>query len=313
MTGRLTVERYEPSEHEQWDELACAARAPHFMFERSYMDYHADRFVDASLVVLIDGRPLAALPASRHGDQVVSHGGLTFGGLLAGAQLTTERTVQALEQIAAALRAQGARTLLYKPVPHIYHVMPAEEDLYALYVSGAQLIRRDASAAVAAGPRIRYASGRRWSITRARKAGVVVGEDRRIEEYMTLVAEMLREHHDTEPVHTPAEMRLLADRFPSNIRLFAATVDEEIVAGALVYETAAVAHTQYIAAGPRGRELGGNDAVIDHLLSDRYLDRWFDFGISNERSGELNAGLMRNKEGFGARAVAYDQYLLALR
>ena len=38
----------------------------------------------------------------------------------------------------------------------------------------------------------------------------------------------------------------------------------------------------------------------------------FDFGISNERDGTLNPGLMRNKEGFGARAVVHDRYVLEL-
>ena len=80
----------------------------------------------------------------------------------------------------------------------------------------------------------------------------------------------------------------------------------------LIYETPAVAHAQYIANGPRGRELRAGDALFDHLLTAVYPDKWFDFGISNERSGELNEGLMRNKEGFGARAIVYDRYVLEL-
>jgi hypothetical protein len=52
--------------------------------------------------------------------------------------------------------------------------------------------------------------------------------------------------------------------------------------------------------------------LLEHLLTEIYPAQWFDFGISNERSGALNAGLMRNKEGFGARAVVQDRYLLEL-
>jgi hypothetical protein len=52
--------------------------------------------------------------------------------------------------------------------------------------------------------------------------------------------------------------------------------------------------------------------VFDHLLKEVYSDKCFDFGISNERNGVLNPGLMRNKEGFGARAVVHDRYLLEL-
>ena len=76
-------------------------------------------------------------------------------------------------------------------------------------------------------------------------------------------------------------------------------------------KTPAVAHAQYIANGPRGRELCAGDALFDHLLRGVYRDKWFDFGISNDSRG-LNTGLLRNKEGFGARAVVHDHYVLEL-
>jgi hypothetical protein len=312
MTSALAVERYEPAARGRWDDVVKRARARHFLFERDYMDYHADRFADASLIVLKDGDPVAVLPGSRHGDEIVSHGGLTFGGLLSGPAMTVANTVAALDAIAATLRADGVRRLVYKAVPHIYHVAPAEEDLHALHAAGARLVRRDVSAAVPAGAPAAYSEERRRAVRRGASAGLQLGESAQIESFMELVAEVLRTRHGVEPVHTPAEMRLLADRFPGQIRLWTAAAGDELVAGVLIYETPVVAHAQYIANGPRGRELGAGDVLFDHLLTEVYPDRWFDFGISNEREGELNAGLMRNKEGFGARAVVHDRYLLEL-
>lgn len=312
MSRRVTIERYEVGVRAEWDALVTAARARHFMFERDYMDYHADRFIDASLVVLWAGRPVAALPASRHGEEVVSHGGLTFGGLLSGPELTVTRAVAALDAAAAVLRADGAHRLVYKPLPHLYHVAPAEEDLFALHAAGARLARRDVSAAISPGPRPPYSAERRRAVARGLQAKLELGESDKIETFMELVRGVLRERHDVEPVHTPTEMRLLFDRFPGRIRLWTASERDEIVAGVLVYETPVVAHAQYIANGRRGRELGAGDAMFHHLLETVYPDKWFDFGISNERGGELNAGLLRNKEGFGARAVLHDHYVLDL-
>ena len=57
----LTIERYDASERDRWDAVVRSARARHFMFERAYMDYHADRFVDASWFVLAHGQPIAVL------------------------------------------------------------------------------------------------------------------------------------------------------------------------------------------------------------------------------------------------------------
>jgi hypothetical protein len=308
----VTVEPYEAQRRADWDAVVGQARARHFLFERDYMDYHADRFADASLLVLSGGAPVAVLPASRHDDEVVSHGGLTFGGLVSGRELTVSDTVAALDAIAASLRADGVRRLVYKAVPHIYHLEAAEEDLYALHVAGARLARRDVSAAVAPGSRPAYSEERRRAIRRGAGEAIELAESDAVEPFMGLVAEVLQSRHGVEPVHSAAEMRLLADRFPGRIRLWTASEGGGLVAGVLIYETPAVAHAQYIANGPRGRELRAGDALFDHLLTDVYPDKWFDFGISNEPGGDLNAGLMRNKEGFGARAIAYDRYLLEL-
>ena len=312
MSGAVTIERYAPAASDAWDATVRAARARHFMFERAYMDYHRDRFADASWLVLLNDRPIAVMPASRHGDEVVSHGGLTFGGLLSGPELTTVRAAAALGAIAGALRGDGMRRLLYKPMPHPYHLRAAEEDLHALHAAGARIVARDVTSAVAPGLRPIYSEERRRAVRRSADAGLAIGQSDAIEEFWALLRATLAERHGVEPVHSAAELRLLADRFPGRIRLFAASHDGEIAAGTLIFETPSVAHAQYIAAGPRGRELNALDALFDHLLTDVFPELWFDFGISNERDGSLNEGLLRNKEGYGARALVHDRYLLEL-
>jgi GNAT acetyltransferase-like protein len=305
---------YEPALRATWDEAVRGARARHFLFERAYMDYHADRFEDASLLVLDGQRPVAAVPASRAGDEVVSHGGLTFGGLLSGPELTTAQAVEALGAVLARLRADGARRFVVKPVPHIYHVVPTEEELFALTVHGARLTRRDVSAAIPRGAPVRYSSERRRAVKKGAANELDLRRSYAFDEFMALQREVLRARHGLEPVHTAAEIRLLADRFPDAIKLYAAhDAGGAIVAGVIVFETATVAHAQYIGANDRGRELRAGDALFDHLIREVFGDkRWFDFGISNERDGTLNAGLARNKEGFGARTVVYDRYELEL-
>jgi hypothetical protein len=312
MSSKITVERYQPEASEVWDGVVRGARARHFMFERAYMDYHQDRFADASWFVLLNNRPIAVLAASKEGDEVTCHGGLTFGGLLSNPELTTVRAMAALAAIATALRADGVRLLVYKPMPHVYHVAPAEEDLYALHAAGARLAAREVTAAVAPGPRPAYSEERRRAIRKAAGDHLIVGESSAIEEFWELLGVTLSERHGVEPVHTASEMRLLAGRFPGRIRLFAASERGEIVAGTLIFETPTVAHAQYIAAGVRGRELHALDVLFDHLLTAVFDRLLFDFGISNERDGQLNQGLLRNKEGYGARALMHDRYALPL-
>jgi hypothetical protein len=310
----VTVEPYEAELRDVWDDVARRARQRHFLFERAYMDYHADRFADASLLVLRKGRPVGAVVASRHGDEVVSHGGLTFGGLISDASLTTTGAVEALEAAAGRYRAAGVRSWTYKAVPHIYHEVPAEEDLFALTTLGARLQARHVSAAVPAGAPVGYSSERQRAVRRGGAAGLDLERSDDFEEFIELEREVLLRRHGVEPVHTAQEMRLLADRFPEQIALHVAREDGEMVAGVVAFVTPAVAHAQYIGASERGRELRAGDVLFDHLIREIYATKpWFDFGISNERDGTLNAGLARNKEGFGARAVVYDRYELDLR
>ena len=104
---------------------------------------------------------------------------------------------------------------------------------------------------------------------------------------------------------------MLAGRFPHNIRLFTANDDgDTVLAGVVVYETANVAHLQYIAASPAGKKAGALDMLIMHLIENVYKEKqYIDFGISTENGGKvLNEGLISQKEGFGGRAIVYDTY-----
>ena len=63
-----------------------------------------------------------------------------------------------------------------------------------------------------------------------------------------------------------------------------------------------------------GWDMGALDLVFDYLIADYYKDKkYFDFGSSTENHGQvLNGGLVRHKEGFGARAVTQDFYRVTI-
>ena len=310
----MRIEEYAPDRREVWDAFVSRAKNGVFLFDRAYMDYHSERFRDASLLVYEDDRAIALLPASAHGERVVSHGGLTFGGFLTDERMRTATMLGVFERACEHLRDRGFRHLVYKAIPHIYHSMPAEEDLYALFRADASLTCRAVSTTIRTAARPKVTKGRKWAIKRARTLGVRVERSIDFEAFMRIEEENLGLRHGVRPVHTVAEMRLLAERFPDNIKLFAAATGAAMLGGVVVYESANVAHTQYIAATEAGREVGALDAVVDHLLDEVYGEkRYFDFGISTDHGGRnLNEGLAANKESFGGRAVVYDTYELAL-
>ena len=283
------------------------------MFHRDYMDYHADRFEDFSLLIYDDkGKLIALLPANKKEKTVYSHQGLTFGGLLIDEKMRTELMVDIFTTLIDFLKKADFDKLVYKCMPHIYHSLPAEEDRYGLFLNEARLIRRDVSSTISLSKGARYSKGREWSINKAKKEGILVAEADSLDEYWRLLEGVLGSQHKAAPVHTKEEMALLQTKFPDNIKVYIAKLADEVIAGAVIYENEGIVHTQYLANSDAGRETGALDLVIDHLITNVYASKqYFDFGISNEDSGRiLNTGLIAQKEGFGARPIVHDFYEL---
>jgi len=310
----LELSRYTADRASEWDAFVDQARNGHFFFKRGYLDYHADRFSDHSLIIARAGRTEALLPANRTADAVYSHQGLTYGGLLVGEQ-GGARISEALGLIAASLAAEGVSSLFYKSMPHIYHRQPAEEDLYVLHRLGARLVRRELSSAICLQAPRRYSKGKTGNLRRASTAEITFGRDYDATSFMTLLQETLRSRHDATPTHSLEELARLMRAFPENIRLYSARRQGRYLAGAVVFINHAVVHTQYLANSDEGREVGALDFIIDTLISREFSgSRWFSFGISTTDGGrELNEGLLHHKEAFGARGIVHDMYVLDVK
>jgi hypothetical protein len=313
-TGAISVERYTPEHKPFWDEFVRRSKNGVFLFFRDYMDYHADRFIDQSLVFFQEERPIALLPANRAGHALVSHGGLTFGGMVSDDRMRTPLMLELFDALQAHLIDAGVSRLVYKAVPHIYHRLPAEEDLYALVRMGATLVRRDVSSAIRLGNRLPFRRLRRRKIREAAEHGLEIRRSDDYDAFMSIVVEALATKYRLTPVHTPEELNLLATRFPEHIELFGAYRGDTMLGGVLMYAGDVVARAQYSFAGPEGKRLGALDLVLDYLINDYYADRqYFDWGISTEQDGRyLNVNLIENKESFGARAIVHDFYELEL-
>ena len=311
----MIVERYRDSDAAAWDAFVRASRNGTFLFERGYMDYHRDRFSDYSLLVRDpEGELVAVLPAHAAGDAAGSHNGLSYGGLVVGLRTKVPLLLRAFEAVLLTLREAGFATLDYKTVPHIYHRQPAEDDRYALFLLGARVTRRDLLSVVNREDRLPYQHRRERGIKKAKAAGVGVQAEVDFAEFWDLLAATLAERFDAAPVHTRAEIQLLGDRFPANVRLHTARRDGDLLAGVVTYESDRATHAQYIAASPAGRDVCALDLLFDHLLHDPAANQtYFDFGGSHEDGGRaINAGLIDQKEGFGARSVAHDHYRIDL-
>ena len=309
----IEVKQYTQKQAQEWNDFIEQSRQETFLFNRSYMDYHADRFQDASLMIYRKEQLYALLPANRLGDTLYSHQGLTYGGLITKKQATTAEICEVFIRINEYLYRCGVQRVIYKPTPWIYHCYPAEEDLYALtYICHAQLTARDISSTIPFDSLMTFGKDRRRGVRKATRAGVTVRESKDLATFWDILDKNLTNKYATHPVHSLEELTLLHSRFPNSIRLFMAYNDKGIaIGGTIIYEMPQVVHTQYISASPEGKRLGAIDLIFDYILNDVYANRkgFFDFGKSTEEEGKiLNTTLIFQKEGFGGRGVCYDCY-----
>ena len=312
----IDVIKYNSNMKAEWDAFVETSKNGTFLFMRNYMEYHSDRFIDFSLMFYCNNRLLAVLPANIRESKktLVSHGGLTYGGFVMHPDTKTSEIIEITEELKKYMKESGIKHLIYKPVPHIYSRIPSEEPLYALFHAGAKLSARSISTTIDNRERLKFSQLRKRCIAKAAKAGIECQESADYKKFWSILTTILQERHNSVPVHTQEEIELLHNRFPRNIKLYTAESKGEPVAGIVVYETDTVAHFQYIAASDEGCSIGALDLLIAHLIEKVYTNKqYIDFGTSTEQGGTyLNEGLIRQKEGFGGRAVVYDTYELSI-
>ena len=305
------IRRYTPALANEWNQFVAASKNGTFLFDRRYMDYHADRFQDHSLLFYLGERLLAVLPAHQSGDTLCSHNGLTYGGLVMSPRLTVVQTMNLFRELNDYLRGEGFRHVCYKCIPWIYHRLPAEEDLYALYHEcRARMVARDFATDVFLHGDMRWERVRRRGVSRAQKAGVIVERSDDYAAFWDVLSQNLQTKYGVKPVHTLQEITLLHSRFPENIVLYQAVKDGVVLGGVVLYITPQVVHAQYSSATPEGKKLGAIDLLYSRIFSDYENYSHFDFGRSTENpdGSGLNEQLVFQKEGFGGRGLCYDIY-----
>lgn len=308
----MNVILYTKDKKNEWDSFIQKSKNGTFMLMRNYVEYHANKFKDFSLMFYEKNKLIALLPASLHGNELNSHGGLTYGGIISDKNMTVPKMLEIFKNMKVFLKGNYVQTMIYKCVPRIYHRYCADEDLYALFINNAVLFRRDISTCVCLNDRIPFSDLRKRGIKKAQRNKLIIKQSFDFDSYIDILTEILNKYHNAKPVHTAKELNYLAKCFPDNIKLFAAYQNEIMLAGVVVYETENVVHTQYIANSDLGRSLGALDFIIGHLISlySNYK-KFFDFGISTENLGRyLNIGLINQKEMFGGRGIVYDFYRL---
>lgn len=307
----MTVRKYEPQDKLLWDTFVGQAKNSTFLFSRDFVEYHKDRFTDYSLLVYKGEALVGLIPANLFEGKLYSHQGLTYGGLILNSKSKLIDVSVYFSAVLSFLFSEGIDSLFLKLLPTMYHILPSDELQYLLFITEAELIRADVASTIELSNALKIKSNRMEGVKKAKKHKLRITEGNEFDEFWNeILVPNLTERYNAAPLHSLDEIKGLNSSFPNNILQFNVYDGNKIVAGATLFETKNVIHTQYISANADKQSLGSLDFLFEYLIKTRFVDKkYFDFGTSNENSGKnVNKGLQYWKECFGARSIVHHTY-----
>ena len=306
-----TVRRYQSADFLLWNAFISTAKNATFLFHRDFMEYHADRFEDYSLLVFEGQKLVSILPANRVGALVHSHQGLTYGGLVLDKNAKLYATIAIFKSVLKFLFENGVLKLSIKELPSIYCDTFSDEIRYLMHICKAKIKMKHNVSVIPLKKEIRISKSRKECINRGKKNNLTIVKEPKFDAFWNeLLIPNLKEKYNAVPVHTVAEITLLQSRFPKNIIHFNVYHNTELVCGTTVFVTEHVVKPQYISGNENNNELGSLDFLYDFLIHDFSKGKdYFDFGPSHENDGEnIVTSINFWKESFGARSVVQDFY-----
>jgi hypothetical protein len=320
MTKRHSLEFFVESDTLEWNSYLKRCANATFLHDRNYLSYHRDRYDDQSILIYDRDKNLLGLfPAAVDPScslTVVSHPGITYGGLLHDQKVSGNEIVEMFESIVDFYRQAGYIRLIYKPVPAHFQTRPSSDDLYAMFRLNAHLQQVDLGSVVDFYSDSRPHNMRSRNFRKAEREGLRISLSRkRLSEYWSILVDNLGEKYNVRPTHSEDEISLLMDRFPDNLQLYTVIDGKDVVGGSLLYCDNHFIHTQYIASTDAGRQKRCLDYLF-LLLRTQFNKppiRYLSFGISSELNGAaLNQGLFRFKQQFGAYSVTSLRYNITI-
>jgi hypothetical protein len=126
----ITIESYNESHRHAWENLVDGSYNGTFMHKRTFIDYHKDRFEDASLVIYNNEKICGVFPAVKYEDKVVSHPGLAIGGLVYNDRV---RGYDLLDILIKIKEYYNYLPIIYKTTPSEFQRHSVSDDTWALY------------------------------------------------------------------------------------------------------------------------------------------------------------------------------------
>lgn len=326
----LRVVPYDGRSKEKWDDFVLNHSVNGtFLQTKNFLDYHGDRFVDASVIIYKGSSTMVAvIPACMvmEGSRKVfhSHLGSTFGGIVMAEDfydiehmdavmnvfeehLKREQYDEVWLKCTSDIFAGQSGNLLYY---FLFQRGYVSYDEISFYIDFSQYKEDIAS---------NFASGRRRDYRYSLKYGLEFRKletSAQIEKFYSILCDNLRKF-DTSPVHSLEEIiDFKENRIKDKVEFYGVFQENSMISGSMVFLFGdAVFHTQYLAADQSCLKLFPMNFMDYNLIKTARTRgfRYFSFGTSTYEHGKvLNKPLAMFKEGFGTQCGLNKTYVRKL-
>lgn len=303
-----------------WDDFVRASDNGTMFHLRTFLSYHPEgRFEDHSLYILRNEKLFAVLPAIRQKRDekwiLNSHGGASYGGFVYPAQCNIRDAFLMIECLIDYARNNGFDGIQLTHPPMMYAKHLSNYVDFALIKNGFSYLKREISSIVdLRNPNAieqEFRPEARTALKKARKSGIIIKQSDDYSAYYEILRKNLRMRHGVQPTHSLEELLDLAKRFPEDITLWGAFLDDRMIAGVCTF----AANSQVILAFYISHDDDFQEYRAVNLLFATIMEEsahqgfsYLDFGIFTVNM-DPNWGLGRFKENFGSRGIFRDTFI----
>ncbi|MFQ5863673.1 MAG: GNAT family N-acetyltransferase [bacterium] len=311
----LTIQKFTEDLAEDWDNFVWDSNNGTMFHTRRFLNYHPQgRFQDCSLIFKRRQRWLAVLPAAVihvDGKKILSsHAGASFAGPVFKSDLSFLNTFRLVEALVEFAKGEAFTQIVLTLPPQIYHLRPSNYLDFALLESGFTYLKREVSSVIPLDfaeedTLMIFSPESRRAVRKAQKLAVQGTESEDFETFYAILKKNLKLRHNVQPVHSLDELLLLRNIFPDRIKLFAATIAGQMIAGIVVFVcNEKVALAFYVSHNEQMQKYRGVNYLFYHVIrwAIRHRLQFLDFGIFTVNM-KPNWGLARFKESFGAQGI----------
>jgi hypothetical protein len=323
--GQITVSKYDPSDQEIWDKFVQNSINGTIFHEQKFISYHGDKFDDCSLIFYKNNEIIALFPAAiinKINKMVLkSHPGTSYGGFVINKSLQLKNIFELIDILEKYCKNKNIEIIEFRHSPNIFRECPLDQIDFALSSNNYKRIDEELSTCY----KLDIYKGKsenecvnlfqnygrskaRKNIRKAIRAGLIFRElkENEYKIYYEILVENLKKHN-SKPVHSLEEIKLLKRLYPKRINLYGVFKDENLAAGYLIFNINKIGnHIFYGSINYKyqmHRPTSFGLFKLIQTLSDQGHE-YLNMGISTEDGGKIiNWDLFDFKESFNGTGI----------